>query len=74
MRLRRMTAEDAPTVSVLSEQLCYQTTAERIRARLAPITRNPDNAFTVAEHGGAVVGWVPIGVLHGAVNLEHQAG
>lgn len=59
-----MTTEDAPAAA-LSEQLGYPTTAGRIQERLAFITRNPDNAFVVAERDDLVLGWVHLlGVHH----------
>jgi ribosomal protein S18 acetylase RimI-like enzyme len=64
MRLRPMTAADAPAVAALSEQLGYPTTAAKVQERLAFITSNPDNAFMVAELDGSVVGWIHVYGVH----------
>lgn len=64
MRLRPMTAEDAPAVAALSEQLGYPTTVAKVRERLAFITCSPDNSFFAAESGGAVIGWVHVYGVH----------
>ena len=59
-----MTADDAPAVAALSEQLGYPLPAVRFAERLDLISRRPGNGFYVAELESKVVGWVHVYGVH----------
>jgi GNAT superfamily N-acetyltransferase len=63
MRIRPMTAADAPLVADLTTQLGYPTTAEETAERLAKLDERPDeHAALVAEDLGRAVGWVHVAI------------
>jgi GNAT superfamily N-acetyltransferase len=61
MRIRPMTAADAPLVAELTTQLGYPTTLAETVERLAMLEARPDeHAALVADDGGGAVGWVHV--------------
>lgn len=61
MRIRPMTAADAPLVADLTTQLGYPTGAEETAERLATLESRPDeHAALVAEEEDRAVGWVHV--------------
>jgi GNAT superfamily N-acetyltransferase len=61
MRIRPMTAADAPQVADLTTQLGYPTSTEQATERLAALDERPaEHAALVAEEGGRAVGWVHV--------------
>jgi len=58
MRIRPMTAADAPLVADLTTQLGYPSTAEEAAERLATLAGR--DAALVADAEGRVVGWVHV--------------
>jgi len=62
MRIRPITAADAPAVAALSGELGYETEAGDMVARLAAVLAAPEHAVFAAEgDDGAVLGWVHVG-------------
>jgi GNAT superfamily N-acetyltransferase len=69
MRIRPMTAADAPQIADLSTQLGYPTTAAETAERLAMLEERPDeHAALVAEDGGRAVGWVHVEIVASLVS------
>jgi GNAT superfamily N-acetyltransferase len=61
MRIRPMTAADAPLVADLSTQLGYPSTADETVERLALLNASPDvRSVLVAEEDGRAIGWVHV--------------
>ena len=61
MRIRPMTAADAPLVADLTTQLGYATGAEETAQRLATLSERPEeHAALVADEDGRAVGWVHV--------------
>ena len=61
MRIRPMTAADAPAVADLTTQLGYPAGADETRSRLALLDARPDDhAVLVADEDGRAVGWVHV--------------
>ena len=61
MRIRPMTAADAPLVADLTTQLGYPTGAEETAQRLATLSERPDeHAALVADEDGRAVGWIHV--------------
>jgi GNAT superfamily N-acetyltransferase len=59
MRIRPMTAADAPLVADLTTQLGYPTTADQTAQRLATLSERPEeHAILIADEDGRAVGWV----------------
>jgi GNAT superfamily N-acetyltransferase len=64
MRIRPMTAADAPLVADLTTQLGYPTSPEEIAHRLATLDERPDeHAALVADDEGRAVGWVHVALV-----------
>jgi GNAT superfamily N-acetyltransferase len=64
MRIRPMTAADAPAVADLTTQLGYPATADQTRERLASLgERTDDHAALVADVDGRAVGWVHVALV-----------
>jgi GNAT superfamily N-acetyltransferase len=51
---------DAPAIAMLTAQLGYDATVEDVTSRLARLLARNDMRFIVAEHDGALVGWVHV--------------
>ena len=60
MRVRRATQADAEVLAALSGQLGYPCSTEDVRGRLLSILGQDDHEVLVAEHEGAVLGWVHV--------------
>jgi GNAT superfamily N-acetyltransferase len=61
MRIRPMTAADAPHVADLTTQLGYPTSAEETAVRIATLEARPEeHAALVADEDGRAVGWVHV--------------
>ena len=58
MIIRPATVADSRVISELSAELGYPVEAERVAARIPPLTMQPDHHLLVAEREGRVVGWV----------------
>ena len=65
--IRPATLPDSPAMASLTIELGYPCTAEEMSARLRLIEGHDDHAALVAEHEGAVVGWIYVSYV---VSLE----
>jgi GNAT superfamily N-acetyltransferase len=64
MRIRPMTAADAPLVAELTTQLGYPASPEETRERIAALTARPEeHVALVADDNGRAVGWVHVRLL-----------
>ena len=60
-----MKMEDAERVAILSDQLGYPATADRIKKRFQTLINLPENAMFVAEdETGLTVGWAHVCGVH----------
>jgi GNAT superfamily N-acetyltransferase len=69
MPIRRCRLADAQAVADLATELGYPTDAARAGARLAWLLGRAEDAIFVAEHEGAVVGW-----LHACETYSLESG
>ena len=69
LAIRPARDEDAGAVALLAGELGYPSGPEAIRARLAAIAREADQAIVVAEAPEGVVGWIHVGVT---LSLESE--
>jgi len=60
VRIREARPEDAEALASLAGELGYPSTADQIASRLSAL---PDDVVLVAELGGAVAGWMQVGVV-----------
>jgi GNAT superfamily N-acetyltransferase len=60
--VRRLTAEDAPAVAELSEQLGYPGSAEELRKRIERLARSEDRVAFAAMLDLDLVGWIDAAV------------
>ena len=69
MRIRPMTAADAPLVADLTTQLGYPTSTEETIERLAALAERPaEHAALVAEEDGRAIGWVHVALVTSLVS------
>jgi GNAT superfamily N-acetyltransferase len=66
MRIRPMTAADAPLVADLTTQLGYPTSADETASRLAAL--DGPHAALVAEEDGRAVGWIHVALVTSLVS------
>ncbi len=59
-----MEVKDAPRLAVLSKQLGYAITAERVAEKFHILNTKHDNGFFVIERSQVVIGWVHIYGVH----------
>lgn len=69
LAIRPVRGEDIEAVARLAGELGYPAGPEQIRARLAAIAREEDQAVVVAEGPEGVVGWIHVGIT---LSLESE--
>jgi GNAT superfamily N-acetyltransferase len=62
--IREMMADDIGAVARLCGELGYPASAGDVAVRLEDLAGRADEALFVAEAGGAVIGWIHVGVVH----------
>lgn len=64
MHLRKMCREDSSTVTRLSDQLGYPSSADEVLKRFDALMREPEQLVLLAEEDRAVIGSIHVLVVH----------